>query len=260
MTTNASPSAATLAATLASARKGTFTGLITQKKGTERGRGSAKLTYGDDVVHVVLVTGFNYKNLVTKSLTRLLALDLDAVEAEFATRGIVDGDGGSVGRLAIEEAVKSLKDSFEATLAGTNESTTDHVYEPVLVDGETVAGCRVYKCVAGDATRECHCRDCTSDAKAPKDGTIYLQGLKIGETVLTPAPNGPVPASKSRADVVAKNILRARLPVGRYVSYSLEAGENWILRAGFAAATASDKAGIALRAGTEAEVMACLAE
>lgn len=258
MTTNAQSNA--LASNLATARKGTFTGLILTKEGTERGRGPAKLTYGDDTVHVVVVTGFNYMSLVRRSLAKLEGMDLDGIEAEFRTRAIVDGDGLPVGRAALDKAVQDLKDSFESTLAGTNESTTDHVYEPLVVDGETVAGCRVYKCVAGDPAHDCHCTDCTGDAKAPKDGTIYLQGLKIGEKVLVEAVNGPVPASKSRGDVVAKNILRARLPVGRYVSYKLAAGGSWILRAGFAAAAASDKDGVSLREGTEAEVLAALAE
>lgn len=236
----------TLAATLATARKGTFTGLITQKVGTTRGRGSDKKTYGDDLVHVVLVTGFRYENLVSRSLERLQAMDPAALVAEFATRGITAGDGSAIRLADVCTAIAALDASFQSTLDGTNVSTTAHVYDPLVVDGETVRGGKVYKCVAGDPEHKCQCRDCTGDPKAPVAGQINLSGLKIGETVIEPGANGPIPASKSRADVVAKNIIRSRLPVGRYVSYRLEPGSDFILRAGGAAALAASKDGVTL--------------
>ena len=247
-TTNAS--SATLATHLAAAKVGSFVGLITQKQGVERGRGAAKLTYGDDTVHTVIVTGFRYGRLVERSLAKLVGMNpADVVDA-----GLVDGDGNAVTLADVQTAMSDLAASFRDSAAGTAESTTGHVYDPLVVDGETVRGCRVYKCVAGDPAHECQCRDCTGDAKAPKAGTIYLQGLAVGSKVIVPAPNGPVPASKSRADVVAKNWIRARLPVGRYVSYRLEAGQPWMLAAGGVAAAASDAAGITVRAEAVADL------
>jgi hypothetical protein len=128
-----------------------------------------------------------------------------------------------------------LTDSFDKTLAGTNESTTEHVYEPLVVNGETVRGSRVY---TGNPNGQ--------DAATP--GTVYLQGLKIGERVLDAAPNGPVPASQSAAKTVAKNVLRSRLPVARYVSYKLDAAGGWLLSAGGAAVAACDTNGVTLDA------------
>ena len=42
-----------------------------------------------------------------------------------------------VTRADFDAARAELLDSFDKTLAGTNESTTDHVYEPLTVNGET---------------------------------------------------------------------------------------------------------------------------
>lgn len=250
MVTNASSAA--LAAHLASAKLGSFVGLVIKKQGTERGRGAAKMTYGDDTVHTVIVTGFRYDRLVERSLDKLVGMN----PADVVAAGLVDGDGNAVTMADVQTAMADLATSLNASATDTNSSTTDHVYDPLVVDGQVVRGCRVYKCVAGDPAHDCKCRDCTGDAKAPKAGTIYLQGLAVGSKVIVPAANGPVPASKSRADVVAKNWIRARLPIGRYVSYRLEAGEPWMLAAGGVAAAASDTAGITLRTDMVADIEA----
>jgi len=253
MVTNASSAA--LAQHLADAKVGSFVGLVIQKQGETRGRGAAKLTYGDDTVHTVIVTGFRYDRLIERSLAKLVGMN----PANVVAAGLVDGDGNPVTLADVTTAMSDLAASLQATLDGTNASTTDHVYDPLVVDGQVVRGCRVYKCVAADPAHECKCRDCTGDAKAPKAGTIYLQGLAVGSKVIVPAANGPVPASKSRADVVAKNWIRARLPVGRYVSYRLEAGTDFVLCAGGVAAMKSDEAGITLRADAVADATALVA-
>ncbi len=209
MDTNASSVA--LAAHLADAKVGSFVGLIITKQGETRGRGAAKMVYGDDTVHTVIVTGFRYDRLVERSLAKLVTMN----PADVVAADLVDGDGNAVTLADVQTAMADLAESFQSTREGTNTSSTDHVYDPLVVDGQTVRGCRVYKCVAGDPAHDCRCRDCTGDARAPKTGTIYLQGLAIGSKVLVPAANGPVPPSKSRADVVAKNWIRARLPIGR---------------------------------------------
>lgn len=220
-----------LALLLGDARKGTFTGLITRKRGVDRGRGAARQTFGDDEVHVTILTGFRYENLVRRSLEQLRGLDLDAVLAEATAKGRVDGKGNLLTKADFENAKAELIASFERSLDDTQESTstTKDVFETLTLDGETVRGARVYKC-SGKAN--CQCRNCTGDAKAPLPGTIYLQGLRIHETVITPAPNGPAPKPKSAAKTVAKNLLRSKLPVRRYVSYRLEPGTDFILRAG----------------------------
>lgn len=228
------------AAALASANKGTFTSLITTKQGKEVGG----VVYGDDMVCTVIVTGFRYDRLVQRSLDKAVTLTDSDLERLIAGKTGYDGRG----KLATErpvtladakDALAELIGSFQQTLAGTSESTTDHVFDPLTVtddagNAEIVRGARVYKCVAGDANHVCRCRTCTGDARAPVDGQINLSGLAIGTTVLTPAPNGPAPAPKSGAKTVAKDAIRACLPVSRYVSYRLDpdAHGSWLLKAG----------------------------
>lgn len=208
-----------------------FSGLVITKKGTVKGG----TLYGNDQVHVTVFSGFHYDRLVQRSLDALPALDAQKVVANLADKG------HTITLADVEQAREELRISFESSLAGTSEATTSHVYEPLVVkDGSeetTVRGSRVYKCVAGSkdengTPRLCHCRNCTGDPKAPLPGTTYLQGLQVYSKVLTPAPNGPAPEPKSSAKTLAKNALKHQLPIGRYVSYALEPGTDFALRAG----------------------------
>lgn len=242
--TNASSFAT--AAALADSRNGTFTGLITQKRGKVVGG----TLYGDDTVHAVIITGFSYMSLVERSLAKLQALSATDLAAFVA-----DGREGYDSRKKAASLVSltqadyvtardALVASYQKTLAGTNSATTDHVYEPLQVlhdDGslQAVRGARVYRCVANDPAHECKCRDCSGDNRAPKNGQVNLSGLLIGSKVITAAANGPKPAAKSVVATIAKNALRNRLPISRYVSYRLEQGGSWILNAGGSAAAAA---------------------
>lgn len=252
-TMNTNANAPEVAALLADARVGTFTGLVTTKKGTVKGG----VQYDNDTVHTVVFTGFRYDRLVARSLAALDNVDAADIVAKAAK------DGHTITTADVDMALAELRDSYTKTLAGTNESTTAHVYEPLVVDGETVRGARVYKCVAEttDANGEprvCHCRNCTGDAKAPMPGTIYLQGLRVFNEVLVPAPNGKAPAPKSAAKTIAKNTITRGLPVSKYVSYSLEPGTDFILRAGGAAAVEATKAGFKVDAKVTATIDAAV--
>jgi len=268
----------TLAETIATARKG-FTGLIIKKTGVTRGGKKNPVVYGDDTVHAVIVTGFKYPALVERSMAKAEALtdaDLDAV----ATRGLMGWErvwkksdtlpglkascealglddtgkkadlvarleaavpGGMrqvpVTRADVDAALVEVKADLQRFIDGETEPTNAHVFEPLMVEGEKVRGCRVYVGPADD----------TQEPAAPK-GTVYLQGLMIGQKVLTPAANGPVPESKSAPIQVAKKTLRNLLPVGRYVSYKLEPAVdgvcNWILNVGGVAAQAAVNDGV----------------
>lgn len=250
MTTNANSLA--IAQTLAQSQGlgTTFTGLVTTKKGEAKGRGDDRKVYGNDTVHAVIVAGFSYERLVRRSLAMVKAADLGLALAKATAKGLVGYDGKGAKAVArpltlddFQAAQAELVASFEATLAGESVSTTEHVYEPLSLDGEPVKGARVYKCAAG-VVEACRCRTCTGDDAAPLPGTIYLQGLAIGSKVLVPAVNGPVPASQSAPKTVAKDALRKGLPIGRYVSYALEPGTPFILAAGGAAALRADKDGV----------------
>lgn len=231
METNANSSL--LGMILKDSRKGTFTGLITKKKGVVRGKGAAKAVYGDDTVQTVIITGFNYERLVKRSLALLpTILDKDIVK-EALDKGLLAKNGESITLADVADARYEIEESFQRTLNSKeeSESTTSHVYEPLTINGEKIIGGRVYRCVA-DTGRKCHCRECTGDKRAPLDGTIYIQGLLVWSKVLVPAPNGPVPAPKSSAKTIAKNLIKSHLPVDRYRHYPLEPGTDFILRAG----------------------------
>jgi hypothetical protein len=245
MNTNATSLANAVA--LAEANKGTFTSIVTTKQGTLRGG----VVYGDDTVLSVIVTGFRYGRLVQRSLDKLAALTDDDLAALVEGKSGMDGRGkGAVERavtLADAQAARDeLVTSFTETLNGSNESTTDHVFESLVVDGENVRGAKVYRCVAGTA-HKCRCRTCTGETRAPIDGQINLSGLAIGSKVLVAAENGPAPESKSGAKTVAKDALRAILPVSRYVSYRLDPNGDWILKAGGAAVTTASQNDVKIR-------------
>jgi len=244
--TNANSAA--LAALLKDAKVGTFTGLITRKRGVVRGPKGSKKVYGDDLVHTVFLTGFKYDSLVQRSLDALRAMGDDELDA------LVPADG-SFTRADLDEARGAMAVSFETTLDDNEESTstTAHVYEPLTVNDETVRGARVYRCTGKEG---CHCRDCNPDDKrAPKDGTIYLQGLRIWRRVIEPAPNGPW-HTKSKPLTLAKNALRRTLPVSRYVQYRLEPGTDFILRAGGTAAVEATSDGFVLDDATLGSLLA----
>lgn len=254
MSTMTNANSTLLAALLADARVGTFTGLITQKQGTVKGG----VRYDDDMVHTVIFTGFKYDRLVQRSLEALQGItDQDIVDEAARTivgtdpttgepvRGLTDAKTGAAVSLDdVAKARAELVESFQTSLDPDAESTstTAHVYEALVLNGETVRGGRVYRCMKSEGIK-CFCRDCTGDAKAPKDGTIYIQGLQVFTKVLEAAPNGKAPKPKSAAKTHAKNLLRKRLPVSRYVSYRLEPGDQWLLRAGGTAAMEAQKSG-----------------
>jgi len=235
-----------IASLLADAKVGTFTGLVTTKRGTERGAAGNKVRYGDDTVHVVVFTGFKYEGLVQRSLNLLSTLSDTDILAEAQEKGIKAWQGRGKNAVEVEltladvqEARADLVASYQRTLDPNqpSTSTTAHVYEPLVVDGETVRGCRVYK----GQTPEAEAAGVETPAKP---GTIYLQGLQVASKVLVAAVNGPVPKAQSAAKTVAKDLFVKHLPIRRYVSYRLEPGTDFLLRAGGTAEVEAEKDGI----------------
>lgn len=227
-TTNANNTV--LAAHLASTKKGaSFTGIILKKKGQERGKGADKKVYGNDTVHVCVVTGFSYLNLCKRSLDKLGTIDLDQLVLEAAAKGCTDKNGVALTRDDFDLAMAEVAESLAKSIDGTNVSTTDHVFEPLVVDGKTVVGVRVYN---GPAPTD------ENDRQAPVPGTCYIQGLQIGSRVIASAPNGPVPPAASAAKTIAKGMIEALLPKSRYVSYCLSPESGFILKVGGAAVEA----------------------
>lgn len=247
--TQTNASSAALAASLAGARKGTFTGIIQKLVGFERGG----VRYGDALVHDVVITGFSYTRLKERDLKVLQGItDADLTKVLDANKPMAWDRPRAKNAVQVPVTLADMKlalqemiDSCQKSIAGTNTSTTDGVYEPLVVDGQEVRGARVY---TGHA-------DPTLDA-APK-GTIYLQGLRVGRTVLADPANGWGPDTRSEAKTVAKGVITQgfKLPSRRYVSYKLDtASSSWVLAVGGAAAVAADAAGVTLEASGVTEV------
>jgi len=238
-----------IAALLADAKVGTFTGLVQTLKGDERlapgeKRGGQKLRYGDDTVHVTIFTGFKYSSLCQRSIDAIADFTAEMMLGEIQAQGLKGWEGRGDNALQVEitladvqEALDRLRASWALSRDGLNESTNDHVYEPLVVDGEVVRGCRVY---TGQ----------TDEAKAAgvpepaTPGTIYLHGLQISRKVLTPAPNGHLPESKSGARVVAEKYILDQTPMAAYRSYRIQPGDSFLLAAGGTALLQAEKDGI----------------
>ena len=247
MSTNAN--SRLIASLLSDAKVGTFTGLVQTLKGDERlapgeKRGGEKWTYGNDMVHVCIFTGFKYDALCQRSLDAIAAMDASALLTEMKAAGKMGWEGRGANAVQVEitladvqEALDRLTASWTLSRDGENVSTNDHVFEPLTVDGEVVRGCRVYMGQTPEAI--------AAGVPAPASvGTIYLHGLQVTRKVLEPAPHGALPESKSGARVVAENYITKLTPMGAYRSYKLEPGSDFLLRAGGTAKVAAEKDGI----------------
>ena len=234
-----------LAAELATARKGTFTGIIGRRRGETRGRGAEQKTYGNDLVHDVVVTGFRYDRLVTRSKALLTAMTDETLAAAVAGKmGLEDKVRRALTLADAVAAREALIASCDRVLSREAVSTNAHVFEPLTVDGVRVRGSKVYRCVANDPSHVCRCRECTDDAEAPTTGQINVSGLLIATRILEAAPNGLIPPSASSVATVAKNVLDALLPSSRYVSYRFRPGDDFVITAGGAAAVAATANGV----------------
>ena len=244
--TNASASSTTLAAAIGTSRSAqcaSIMSVVTTLKGVERlapgeKRGGLKVRMGNDTVRDTFVAGRSYTSLKRKDAVILAALtgaDLDAMVAEghmaWSGRG-AKAVQVPVTRADFDAALADMIASTAKSIAGTNSSTTDHVYEPLVVDGKALKGYRVYVGPADPSIKP---------ASAP--GTIYVQGLRVGRKVIEAAQYAR-PQSKSGGKAVAKRIIPRLLPSRRYVSYALEPGTDFVLNLGAEAVTASDDAGI----------------
>ena len=248
MDTNAN--LADVATALDEGRRGTFSSLIIRKKGTTRGRAGEKKTYGDDLVHVVMVTGFDYGKLVERSLDILAGVADDGARLTnedvinfIKEHGWTGKDGISITVKDVLTARREMVMSLSKSVTGSATDPEDDAFEPLMVEGKPVKGAKVYK---GKTATEGQ-----TAKKAAPEGTIYLSGLKISEKVLEASKNGRIPQANSKAVVMAKKAFRRMLPVGRYVSFALEPGKDFVLKVGGSAAVAATQGGM----GAEPTVM-----
>lgn len=227
--------------------QGTLISLMVRKKGCTRGPASKRVIYGDDFVHVLLWTGFHYAALVQRSHKKLHELwgkgnFVSTLLAEVHKTGYMEA--------TVKDSAEAIQETDEALLKVINgvlnqpedDSGTDvpeiaeddpkPVWEPLKVDGVTVLGAKVY---IGEGDKD--------NPRAPVPGMIYLDGVKLGEKVLTPAANGPW-KPKKKAKTVAKDILRSWLPVGLYARYCLNPEQTLSVAVGQKASNLAKESGV----------------
>lgn len=218
--------------------QGTLLFLQTRKKGVERGRG-VKLIYGDDLVQVLVWTGFSYQALIERSQRKLDDMLKTGTPITTLTKAAHDaGDGGA----NISDSAAAIQETqawFSRVLADhkpkdgeSEEEGPDSPWEPLKVNGVVVPMCRVYK---GSAR--------PGEPRAPIPGHIYVNGMKLGEKVVEAAPNGRWKTASSHK-TIAKDILRSWLPVGLFAQYTLDPGLTAHLVAGKKAGQAAQAAGL----------------
>ena len=207
--------------------------LVLHKKGTTKGVAGAKKVYGDDVSQVLLWYGFPYRDLVERSLECLDKLWaggnltkrlMEAVEKTNNTTTVEE----------IFEVVQEVKESFLKTLGGSGDLFDDNptgnsvpTWEPLTVNGQKVAGARVY---IGKGNP-------SEDPQAAVPGTIYIDGVKLGEKIVVPAPNGYWNANRKPKTII-KDTLKSWLPIGMFAMYPLDRGRLIDLKIGDEALTA----------------------
>lgn len=238
LATNASdqPTAQALVALMDNDQQGTLLAAKVRKVGETRGSAGSKTVYGDAYVHTLVWTGFSYRALIERS-DKMLRKRLNKggyIEA-LARATLEQHDQTCIADACI--AIQELQDWFHRVLngapgPGTSMLTNPTVWEPLRVNGKVVHGCRVYR---GAARPE--------DPRAPVPGCVYVLGVKLGEIVLAPPPNGEW-RPDSRPKTIAKQILKTGLPVGLYCQYRMDPDRVSELVVDDEAAKAAKAAGI----------------
>lgn len=225
MTTHTS--ASSLAATLAELGEtnGTLVSLILRKKGVSRGPASNPTVYDDDLVQVLLWTGYPYKKMIQQSYAKLQNLWGSAKLVNSLAHAT--GVSRETAAVAVQELDTSLRLAASDTPPKEDVSSP---WEPLTVDGKEIMGAKVYTKIS-------------DQPNAPKPGTVYLDGLKLGEVILDPAKNGHW--TKISKDLTkAKERLKTMLPYGLYVSYSLDSERFVAAKVGQDAVDSAQKNGI----------------
>jgi len=222
-----------LSALLEEYQGGTTLSFIVTKVGeTRNGR-----VYGNDTTHVLIWAGFQYRALVGRSQRMLQKrLDKGGVVRELAKRAFQENPE----TLAEDScaAIQEMQEWFDRVMRqGITEgdsfsSSTSSFWEPLVIRSHQVPGCRVY-CGPARPDKE----------NAPVPGTVYIQGVKLGEKTLAPAENGEW-TPKSSPKTILKRILKEELPIGRYVQYRLDPERCRDLKVGKAASASAMDDGI----------------
>lgn len=195
--------------------QGTVLTVTVHKMGSEHGVNGSKRVYGDDIKRVLIWTGFSHQALIARS-NKILSFQLNKGRyiEKLALATLEEHEDTTITDVC--HALQDVQGWFRRKLAG-DKFTDDFsppppggIWSPLIINDVTVRGCSIY---SGRARPE--------DPRAPIPGTIYVRGLKLGEKMVTPAPNGQWKAD-SKPKTLAKRVILESLPVGLYCQYRLE--------------------------------------
>jgi len=190
--------------------QGTLVFLTVKKKGVKR----AGQIYNDDLTQVLLWSGFHYRALVQRSMDQLDMLDDGTLRRNLAGDLMLAGFE-NVKMDDVTLAVQKVRESFQRVLRDAKDSDPEDesprmegsVFQPYVVNGQEVRGAKVYMGKGGP------------DPRSPVPGTVYLDGVKLGEHCLSEVEKWS-PLSKGLT--IAKTMLKSYLPIGLYARYALD--------------------------------------
>lgn len=177
------------------------------KKGTVRGRGDQKKTYGDDTVNLTIEI-VSYTELMTSELTALQNADLQLILDVCGQRAYTCWEGR--GKKATERPL----------------TMTD------LDNGLTSLISKREKAIANDEKSETYTYLAQGVKQHNEKGTTFIQGILLDEQVVVKAPNGSAPHSKSSGKVVAEKVIARILNLRsrKWRQYDLSKGEVTLIK------------------------------
>jgi len=187
--------------------------VVTTKKGKVTGRGSDKKRRGADKIAAIVKIGADYAELVRDSKALCEADGFaEKVFAAVTAKGVTFGKNGDTPTLDdCKTAVEEMVAGFDRTLNPdpTVAPTRVNPYKPLVWEGETIRGVKVYD---GDG--------------AGGVGDIHIYGVIEDHKVLVK--DEAIPASVPRKGTTAvKPIIRKMLPIAKWVQYTLVAGTEY---------------------------------
>ena len=170
----------------------------TKKRGVTRGRVPNQKIYGNHEVEVLLWTGFPYEDLLQLSADKLDEI----IESQSLIRSLAEECNVS---LADSAAALQETQLWLSRKKGKEVSENPH-WTPFTQDGVVVPMSRIYNGNGADTK-----------------GDRYIQGVKLGERVISPALNGDW-KTKSSPKTVVKERIKSMLPIGHLAQYHLAQG------------------------------------
>ena len=237
MTAVRNPHLANILTEVGNSGNGTIVCITVRKKGVVRGKAGNKQTYGNDLVKVLVWTGFNNEALTERSLEKFHELwETSDSFIKDLTKEVRDAGFPDVTIKEVAEGASEVQQSLSKPILEedfkdiTPVMPKEEIWGPLIVDGVEVRGAKIY---TGKANPENH--------RAPVPGTIYISGAKLGEVVIEAAPQWE---TKKKAKTVAKDLIRRQLPIGLYVNYCLGKDNYLGLTVGKAASADAKAAGV----------------